>query len=58
MGVYNSAIDLGLFVGPLLGGGAAAVINPRAPFFVALPLGLAAVIMTLTTGAPENSSSG
>ena len=57
MGVYNSAIDLGLFVGPLLGGGAA-VLNLRAPFFVALPLGLAAVIMILTTGGPENSSSG
>ena len=55
MGVYNSAIDLGLFVGPLLGGAAAAVLGPSAPFFVALPLGLAAVIVTLRTEGVERA---
>ncbi|MHB8731277.1 MAG: MFS transporter [bacterium] len=41
MSVYNSAIDLGLFAGPLLG---AAVTrwSLSAPFLLALPLGLAA----------------
>ncbi len=58
MGVYNSAIDLGLFLGPLLGGGAAAVLGgPRAPFLVALPLGLAAMIVTLKTEEPGRNSS-
>jgi len=56
MGVYNSAIDLGLFVGPLLGGVAAAVLGPTAPFFVVLPLGLAAVIVTLRAEGVERAS--
>jgi MFS family permease len=47
MGVFNSAIDFGLFVGPLLGG-VAAFINTLAPFLLALPLGLAAVLISLS----------
>jgi predicted MFS family arabinose efflux permease len=56
MGVYNSAIDLGLFVGPLLGGAAAAALGPSASFFVVLPLGLAAVIVTLRTERVDRGS--
>ncbi|HEV2440663.1 MAG TPA: MFS transporter [bacterium] len=49
MSVYNSAIDLGLFTGPLLG---AAVTrwSLTAPFLLALPLGLAAA--AVGPGAP------
>jgi MFS family permease len=43
MGVYNSAIDLGLFLGPLVGG-ALALVNGLAPFLAALPLSLAAAM--------------
>jgi MFS family permease len=46
MGVYNSAIDFGLFVGPLLGG-VVAYMNTLAPFLLALPLGVAAVSVSL-----------
>jgi len=46
MGVYNSAIDFGLFLGPLLGG-AVAFLNAVPPFALALPLGLAAAAMAL-----------
>jgi len=45
MGVYNSAIDYGLFLGPLLGG-ALALVSPVPPFGLALPLGLAALILS------------
>jgi len=45
MGVYNSAIDYGLFLGPLLGG-ALALISAVPPFGLALPLGLAALIIS------------
>ena len=45
MGVYNSAIDFGLFIGPLMGG-VAAIFRDIAPFFLALPLALIAIIMT------------
>ena len=55
MGVYNSAIDLGLFVGPLLGGAAAAVLGLRAPFFVALPLAVTAAIVTLNAKTEVNA---
>jgi MFS family permease len=46
MGVYNSAIDFGLFIGPLLGS-AAALLNIVSPFFLALPLGLGAILISL-----------
>src|SRR6266513_436876 len=46
MSVYNSAIDLGLFAGPLLGA-AAARFSIAAPFLLALPLGLTAVAIGL-----------
>jgi len=46
MSVYNSAIDLGLFAGPLLGAGAAR-FSVAAPFLLALPLGLTAVAIGL-----------
>src|SRR5205807_3467673 len=46
MSVYNSAIDLGLFAGPLLGA-AAARFSVAAPFLLALPLGLTAVAIGL-----------
>lgn len=46
MGVYNSSGDLGFFVGPLLGG-AAALFGIWAPFFAALPIGVAAVVIGL-----------
>jgi MFS family permease len=46
MGLFNSAIDFGLFVGPLVGGGAAS-ISILAPFFLALPLGMGAIVMGL-----------
>ena len=43
MSVYNSAIDLGLFAGPLFGAAVAGVAGSvSAPFLLALPLGLAA----------------
>lgn len=41
MSVFNSAIDLGLFAGPLLGA-AVARVSLTAPFLLALPIGLAA----------------
>jgi MFS family permease len=46
MGVYNSAIDLGLCLGPLLGGliGATRIVPP---LYLALPLGLGALTMSL-----------
>jgi hypothetical protein len=46
MGVYNSSGDLGFFVGPLLGG-AAALFGIWAPFYAALPIGIAAVMIGL-----------
>ncbi len=48
MGVYNSSGDLGFFVGPLIGG-MAALLGIWAPFYAALPLGVAAVIVGLAT---------
>jgi MFS family permease len=55
LSVYNSAIDLGLFVGPLLGAaaGAAAAGRVAAPFMLALPLGLGALAAGLRVPAPE-----
>ena len=48
MSVYNSAIDFGLFAGPLLGAAASVVAGSiAAPFLVALPLGLAAAALSL-----------
>jgi len=44
MGVYNSSGDLGFFIGPLIGG-AAALLGIWAPFFLSIPLGLAAVLI-------------
>src|SRR5579864_903291 len=44
MSVYNSAIDLGLFAGPLLGA-AVTRFGLTAPFLLALPLGLAAAVI-------------
>jgi predicted MFS family arabinose efflux permease len=41
LSVYNAAIDLGLFAGPLLGA-AVARLSLAAPFLLALPLGFAA----------------
>jgi MFS family permease len=46
MGVYNSSGDLGFFVGPLIGG-AAALFGIWAPFYAALPIGLAAAVIGL-----------
>lgn len=46
MSVYNSAIDFGLFAGPLLGAAASAATRTiAAPFMLALPLGLAAAAL-------------
>lgn len=66
MSVYNSAIDLGLFAGPLLGAAAGAAAGrlaagPQAaqaggvaaPFLVALPLGLAALSIGLRVSPRE-----
>jgi predicted MFS family arabinose efflux permease len=50
LSVYNAAIDLGLFAGPLLGA-AAARVALAAPFLLALPLGLAAAAIGIR--APE-----
>lgn len=43
MGVYNSSGDLGFFVGPFLGG-VTALLGILAPFFLAVPLGIAGVV--------------
>jgi len=43
MGVYNSSGDLGFFVGPFLGG-VTALLGILAPFFLAVPLGVAGVV--------------
>lgn len=51
LSVYNAAIDLGLFAGPLLGA-AAARIAFAAPFLLALPLGVAAAAIGART--PEH----
>ncbi|HLW46324.1 MAG TPA: MFS transporter [bacterium] len=50
LSVYNAAIDLGLFAGPLLGA-AVARFALAAPFLLALPLGLAAAAIGVR--APE-----
>jgi MFS family permease len=47
MGVYNSSGDLGFFIGPLLGGGAA-LLGILAPFFLCVPLGIAGVAVGLS----------
>jgi predicted MFS family arabinose efflux permease len=52
MGVYNSAIDYGLFLGPLLGG-ALALVSSVPPFGLALPLGLAAFIISRDSAGTE-----
>ncbi len=59
MSVYNAAIDFGLFAGPLLGA-AVARIDVAAPFALALPLGLAAVVLSLRTehGSPAAAPNG
>ena len=44
MGVYNSSGDLGFFIGPLAGGGAA-LFGLWAPFLLSLPIGIAAVLI-------------
>jgi MFS family permease len=54
MSVFNSAIDLGLFAGPLLGA-AVAQFSVAAPFLLALPLGLTAVAIGLR--APRQTTS-
>ena len=54
MSVFNSAIDLGLFAGPLLGA-AVARFSVAAPFLLALPLGLTAVAIGLR--APRQTTS-
>jgi len=46
MGMYNSAIDFGLFLGPLLGG-ALVAFSSMPPFSLALPFGIAASVMAL-----------
>jgi MFS family permease len=46
MGVYNSSGDLGIFVGPLLGG-VAALLGIWAPFALALPIGVACAVLGL-----------
>jgi MFS transporter, DHA1 family, solute carrier family 18 (vesicular amine transporter), member 1/2 len=46
MGVYNSSGDLGVFVGPLLGG-IAAILGIGAPFLLALPIGIASTVLAL-----------
>jgi len=51
MGMYNSAIDFGLFLGPLLGG-AVVAFSSMPPFSLALPFGVAASLMALG-GAPR-----
>ena len=48
MSIYNAAIDFGLFAGPLLGA-AAARLDVAAPFLLALPLGLVAIVISLRT---------
>ena len=48
LAVYNAAIDFGLFFGPLLGA-AVARFDVAAPFALALPLGLVAVVLSLRT---------
>jgi predicted MFS family arabinose efflux permease len=50
LSVYNAAIDIGLFAGPLLGA-AVARLALAAPFLLALPLGLAAAAIGVR--APE-----
>jgi len=55
MSVFNSAIDLGLFAGPLLGA-AAAQFNVAAPFLLALPLGLTAVAMSVRVAHPASAA--
>jgi len=47
MGVYNSSGDLGFFVGPALGG-VAAVSGLAAPFYLTLPLAMAAVVIGMS----------
>jgi len=44
MGVYNSSGDLAFFIGPLIGG-AAALLGIGAPFYLCLPIGVAAVLV-------------
>lgn len=48
MAVYNAAIDFGLFAGPLFGA-AVARLDVGAPFILALPLGVATVVLGLRT---------
>jgi len=57
MGVYNSSGDLGFFVGPLIGG-AAALLGIWAPFFLSLPLGIAAVMIGLRIMKASERSQG
>jgi len=45
MGVYNASGDLGFFVGPFVGG-IVALLGIVAPFFLAVPLGVAGVLVT------------
>ena len=63
LSVYNSAIDLGLFAGPLLGAAVAAAAGTvAAPFLLALPLGFAALAIGrripsgVTEPRPEQAS--
>jgi MFS family permease len=50
MGLYNSSGDLGFFLGPLLGGGAA-LAGIAGPFLLCAPLGVAAIAAGLSTAA-------
>jgi DHA1 family solute carrier family 18 vesicular amine transporter 1/2 len=55
MGVYNSSGDLGIFVGPLLGG-VAALLGIWAPFLLSAPIGIAAVMIGLSGMAAAERS--
>ncbi len=55
MGVYNSSGDLGFFIGPLLGGGAA-LGGLLGPFLLCAPLGAAAVAAGLSVAGAVGRS--
>ena len=49
-GVYGAVLGAAVAVGPLLGGGLTSGIGWRWIFFVNVPIGIAAVFVTLTQG--------
>ncbi|HEV2280878.1 MAG TPA: MFS transporter [bacterium] len=57
MSVYNSAIDIGLFAGPLLGASVAR-FSLTAPFLLALPLGAAALAIGPRMSSPPTGPDG